>query len=137
MLKLFFWYRSYTDAFRVPEIHFWSLYYNTFHIPGIYFTCIFISSSSVYTFISIEIFLYSFMFMYILIQVLLYRFVKYSKNKFLYKMCVCLSTSLLIALFWCGIKIIEKTILTHKTPNKNYRRRHFIFLLLSFEENKA
>ena len=27
--------------------------------------------------------------------------------------------------------------LTLKTPNKNYRRRHFNFLVLSFEENKA
>ena len=29
------------------------------------------------------------------------------------------------------------TILTLKAPNKNYSRRHFNFLLLSFEENKA
>ena len=28
-------------------------------------------------------------------------------------------------------------ILTLKVPNKNYSRRHFNFLLLSFEENKA
>ena len=28
-------------------------------------------------------------------------------------------------------------LLTLKAPNKNYSRRHFNFLLLSFEENKA
>ena len=28
-------------------------------------------------------------------------------------------------------------LLTLKTPNKNCSRRHFNFLLLSFEENKA
>ena len=30
-----------------------------------------------------------------------------------------------------------KSLLTLKVPNKNFSRRHFNFLLLSFEENKA
>ena len=32
---------------------------------------------------------------------------------------------------------VHRFILTLKVPNKNCSRRHFIFLLLSFEENKT
>ena len=35
------------------------------------------------------------------------------------------------------MKSLADDLLTHKAPNKNCSRRHFNFLHLSFEENKA
>ena len=57
----------------------------------------------------------------------------FTYNKYLY-----IQTKLRMTFrFSCWKSCINWNTLTMKAPNKNWSRRHFIFLLLSFKENKA